>query len=191
MVKMAYRDMLYPLMRSLGVFRLDGSTVVDMELASYQRVLEEAGQAIDQLLRRLFIATADEAALAKWERLLAIPFRPGAGIAARRALILARLAATATAATPDGIAAALRGGGLEARITERFGEQALDIQCLGFLGDLGDIQDVKDYAERMLPVHLLWNFDHGSLTWTVFEGMFATWSAFDAADYLFIDLDTM
>ena len=69
------RRSVYSLMGSLGIYRLQGS-LIEAELESYLCALALVQEELSTLWRDMYIQTASEETVARYERLLSLPFNP-------------------------------------------------------------------------------------------------------------------
>ena len=173
---------LYRLMRSTGIYRLDGDTLVDHELAAYGAAFAPLETALDTLLREGFIATAEDAGLSAYERIMGEPDRTGLAAADRRGMLLYRLSILPGDFDPQGMADALRSVGLEAEILEEFANRRLTIRQLDYRGARETFDLIVRDCEKLLPAHLELFFDLGALSWDGFDSEDLTFDARDALD---------
>lgn len=169
-------------LRPLGLYRLDGTTLVDAELCAYGAGFAFLEQALDVLWRESFLQTAEDYGLSMREEAMRLLLRPDGGVDKRRALLLYRLAVAPSDYNVRGMVGSIRAAGLNAVIVEDFVGKRLRIIENGFIGTYQDIDSVKDDVRRMLPAHLEADFDIGSMTWNQFDAANPTFDAFDAND---------
>lgn len=180
---------IYALLAPLGLYKLNGSSLVDHELAAYGQVLGHIEEAISRLVADIFVQTASGGRLDEWERLLRLPNGSSLQAEQRRKRILHHMAVSPLSFTPSGITDSLRGVGMEAVITEDTSQRSLHITCLSFMGDYGNIYEMMAAAGKMMPAHLAFYIDTGGVDWSSFEEFFASWQDFDQMDNNWQQLD--
>lgn len=180
---------LYAALRPLGLYRLDGTTLVDAELSAYGAGFAFVEQALEELSRECFIQTAEGYGLSLREEAMQLLLRPDGGEEKRRTLLLYRLAVAPTDYNVRGMVSSLRAAGLNALIVEDFVSKRLRIVENGFIGSYQEIDSIKDDVRRMLPAHLEADFDMGSMTWNQFDAADPTFDVFDGHDITWAQWD--
>ena len=104
------RRSLYSLMGTLGIYRLQGS-LIEAELESYLCGLSLVREELSALWQDMHIQTASEETIARYERLLSLPFNPRLTLERRRELIIYRLSVAQSDFTHEGMLASLRAAG--------------------------------------------------------------------------------
>ena len=170
------------LLRPLGLYRLDGATLVDAELAAYGAGFALVEQELAELERESLIQTAEGYGLALREQAMELLLRPDAGLKKRRDLLLYRLAVAPTDYTRIGMYGSLLAAGLNAILVEDKVQQRLRIIENGFTGSYEDMDAIQEDVRKMLPAHLEADFDIGSLSWDQFDAADPTFDEFDAKD---------
>lgn len=184
------RNLLDSLMSSLRIYRMDPEGPVGWELAAYRAGIDPLTEAMEQLEGDLFVETAGDQRLAKWERLLGFPLRQNLPDAQnRRRRIISSLSLDEGSFTMEGILTALLAAGMDAWVEEDFANHRLLVHNKGLIGDFGTIQQVIDSAKAVLPAHLEAEFDLGGVNWTQWEQLYASWSVFDQSGKTFGEMD--
>lgn len=99
-----------------GLYRLDGTTTVDFELAAYAEGLNPLCEELLTLQAESYAATASDYGLREKERAFALP--PSGDAAARRGALLKLFAVLPGTCTKEGLEAALSAFGLSVRLEE-------------------------------------------------------------------------
>ena len=160
-------DMIASMRRRLtetGVYRADGTTAVDAELAAYQAGLQPLTERYEALWQELFVQTAENWGLEKKEHLVGC----AAGVVSaeqRRAMLLHHLSVGESAFSKQALEDALACVGISAAITELPSEGKLRIIVTDLSGMAEpDEETAVALAERFLPVHLTAEFDFSAVS---------------------------
>lgn len=175
-------------MRRLGIYTLDGSTLVDAELKAYQAGLAPLCDALAEAKRELCIQTAQTWGLARRERMFG-PEKPDLPAADRREMLLARFSVARDDFTRDAIERAVIASGFDVSITERPSEGKIQVNCIRVLSDLTEQEAMKRAASEFLPAHLLWEFDFSLLSWDKVDQMDLSFDQMDGADLTWNQID--
>lgn len=188
---MTGRDVLTPLLASLGIYSLKAGGGVDRELAAYRAGLDALAGALDALEADLFVERAEPRRLAVWEGLLGFPQMGSRPVERRRRRILGSLALDQNAFTPGDMLAALASLGLDAQIREDYQARRLVISSRRLLPDFTTVQEIIAGAAELLPAHLEAVFAFGGMSWELFEMDYPTWQRFDGEGHSFDWLDAV
>ena len=144
-------------LRETGVYKADGTTLVDAELAAYQAGLQPVLEAYETLWRELFVRTAETYGLENKEHLVECS-KGNISLARRRAMLLHHLSV-------GELESALACVGITATIEEVPEEGKLSV----VVTDLSEMAEPTEenaaaMAERFLPVHLTAEFDFSEIT---------------------------
>lgn len=148
-------------LRPLNLYRLDGSTMVDAELAAYAVGLDLLEELLDAIYREAFVITAQEEGL-RWRESLLAGDREGLSLEIRRELLLRREAITVNSKTREEIEAALYSCGLRCAL-EELPDGAVKVRCLEALLPFADRQEMEAAAMEVLPAHAQISFDFSAL----------------------------
>lgn len=180
---------LYAELAPLRIYKLRTGSLIDQELAVYGAAFAMVEQRLEEIRRASGVQTADGEALALHEALVGLTPRDGLDIETRRSLVLYRLGAAPLDFTCEGIRNAIRAAGMEAKLTEDPGGEALVVHCVRVLDASLDLDGMKRAVRAVLPAHLEVEFDMGELTWDMFDGGGIDWDRWDAADMTWGDFD--
>lgn len=146
-----------------GIYTLDGTTLVDVELSAYAAGLELALDAYEELLGELFVETAETYGLSCWENALGCSFSH-VSLAKRRKMLLGQLAVSENDYTVSCLEQALDSVGIVATITEQPAEQAITVVVTDAVRVVEKTQAaVRTLAELVLPAHLSVRYDFTSV----------------------------
>ncbi|MVB11115.1 hypothetical protein CAFE_18180 [Caprobacter fermentans] len=101
---------------STGLYRLDGTTTVDYELAAYAEGLNALRNGLSALQAESYVATASDYGLLEKERACGLP--SSGGVSDRRAALLKLGAVRPGACTKEGLESALSAFGLSVSLEE-------------------------------------------------------------------------
>ena len=151
-------------LRETGVYKADGTTLVDAELAAYQAGLQPVLEAYETLWRELFVRTAETYGLENKEHLVECS-KGNISLARRRAMLLHHLSVGESDFTVEALESALACVGITATIEEVPEEGKLSV----VVTDLSEMAEPTEenaaaMAERFLPVHLTAEFDFSEIT---------------------------
>lgn len=176
-------------LRTLGLYTLDGSTIIDAELSAYQAGLEPFYRNLEEAKREFFIGTSEGWGLARRENMIG-PEKKDLEVQARRDILLSRFAITGSDFTREAIERAVVASGFEVSITERPSEGKIQINCIRILSNLTEQESMKEAAGEFLPAHLLWDFDFGTLLWDRVDEMDLTFEEMDSKDLCWEEIDS-
>lgn len=172
-----FRDMM-----SLGFYNLEASTLVRHEMRAYQRGFQELLNSVDITRDDWWPPTCSEAALERWEKVLELPPRPRASLEQRRETVRQLLSLGTANRTPAGAAAALAAAGIRGTIAEDYEHRQLTVTVESFGEEYDSVYRCMERARSFLPAHMTVMFEFGGPDWTGWEGLYPSWTAFDAAD---------
>ena len=182
-------ERLYAHLAPLGLYALHSGGYVDSELAAYAVGLDRVRQAIETLKKQAFVQTASGEGLAMHERLVGLLVRNGSDLAARRELVLYRLAVAPFDFNRAGMIGSIRAAGMDADIEEDTENERLRILYKRLLDDFLDMDSLRARLDTMLPAHLETEFDIGVCTWEMLEAAGVTWDIWDNADFTWDEFD--
>ncbi|CAB1255382.1 conserved protein of unknown function [Ruminococcaceae bacterium BL-6] len=174
-------DSMAPKLKALGLYRLSGETLVDAELQACAAGLDLVYEALEELDRENFIATAVSEGLALRETMFG-QNRSYLPAEDRRTMLLYRGAVTVNDCTRESIERAVRAAGLECRITEKTAEKKVYLNCLRLLDETVGREELTAQASLFLPAHLEWEFDFSIFTWDCLDALDETFDERDAPD---------
>jgi hypothetical protein len=174
-------------LRPLGLYRLDGATLVDAELKAYAAGLKLFWEAAAAFTRECFTATAEEEGLTLREALCG-GTPAGLTVEQRRERLLYRTAVTADDCSREGVARALVAAGLHADVVEQ-PDEALYVNVHAPLGDTALCAALEAAAQEFLPAHIEAVFDFRPLSWDAVEAMELIFSAMDARGLTWNQID--
>ena len=179
---MSVLENLYRLMRTTGIYRLDGESLVDAELMSYGVSLQAVEDRLETILREGIIATAEDEGLSAMEAVMGKPDRGTLSPEDRRAMILYWLSILPGDFDLEGMKNALRSVGLSADILEDLPGERITVRQEEYRGARETFDMIMRDCEQMLPAHLEILFDLGALSWDGFDRQDLTFDARDACD---------
>lgn len=168
-----------------GLYTMTGSTPVEWELAAFGAGFELLEDRFDKILGDLFLSTASEEMLTRWESL----FRPQPSTASledRRKSILARFAVHPDDFTPQGVKSMLPGAGVQGVLLEN--QDGL-VVLLGRLLGINQAEAERE-LDVLLPSHLPWEWDE-SVTWVALDAYSKSFEAWDGMGLTCEQLDQL
>ena len=144
-----YRDM-----TALGLYDLDGGTLVRCEMRAYQYGFQLLRELIDGIELDWRPGSCSVKRLAEWEGILGIPARQGASVEERRQGVLRLWSLGEKERTPAGVAGLLAAAGLTGEMTEDFGERKVVLRVTGVLDGYGSVGSCVERLRELLPAHL-------------------------------------
>lgn len=174
---------LYRALDRLRLYKLDGGTLVDSELHSYDAAFSRVERLLGEVEKQAFVQTADGEGLIAHERMVGLGERPGISPEIRRALVLYRLSVAPFDFTAEGMKRSLKAAGVDAELIENYPEESVTVRSNQFLDEFDGLDSLKARISEMLPAHLDWEFDTGLLTWDMFDGKGIDWNRWDAIDF--------
>lgn len=173
-------------LRPLGVYRLDGGTLVEKELQAEACVLQELEGEMERFGRELFISTAEAEGLALREKLCGGE-KTGQTLKNRRRMLLFRGAVTAAGNTRKKVEEALAACGILCSITE-FADR-LYVNCYGLLDDTLDQEGAAKAALEFLPAHVPCDMDFRNFSWRTIDRSGRTFAQMDQAGLTWLQID--
>jgi len=166
------------LMRPLGIYKLNGGSLIESELTSYAAGLDRLESALQELQTECFAVLAEGYGLSEMENAFNIWPKAEETIA-RRNLIMGYMSLSPSDCTMAAIKNQLLLHGIDAEITENPTDESLTITCVGYSGPFVDSNKLLLRIVDVLPAHL-------KLYITLKLG---TWSFWDSRNMYFRLLD--
>lgn len=174
-------------MKATGIYTLNGTTQVDRELQAYAAGLDMACDALTELQRESYVATASDYGLFNRESMLRIG---AAGDAQeRRSRILKRCAITPNSFTRSDMEYALAVPGVDAEVCECITEKTIYVNCKDADAKSEQGLSIQKATKLFLPAHLNAELDFRSISWNnidgenqsfdMLDGISLTWDAID------------
>lgn len=178
------------LLAPLHLYRLGQQSLIDAELAAYAAAFTPVEERLGEISRQAFVQTADGDALRRYESLVGLPERSDVAAERRRELVLYRLGVAPFDFTAAKMLDTVRAAGIEARILEMPEEEALSVQTKDLIDPTLNMDIARMRLETLLPAHLEWELDFGTLTWDMFDEAAPNWNRWDSLDFIWEDFDT-
>ena len=185
---MEIQDRLSARLRPLRLYRLDGSTLVDAELAAYAAGLAVLENILDTLEQELFVSTAQDYGLALREQLFG-GVKQSLPLSDRREMLLYRGGITAADCTREGIERAVAAAGVRCAIQENRPDGVLYLNCMELLNPFTGRDAVQKAAQDFLPAHLQAQFDFRDLSWDAIDARGLDFDGMDAAGRTWDQID--
>lgn len=174
---------IYRQLDGLGIYALDGSSLVDCELLAYDAAFAVLEELLEEIRLQAMIQTSTGEGLRAHERLVGLGQREGLSDDIRRDLILYRLSVAPFDFTAEGMVRSMRAAGLDGQLTEHSPEERITVRSNAFIDRFEDLDSLKARLSEMLPAHLDWEFDTGYLTWDMFDSREVVWDRWDGLDF--------
>ena len=176
-------------LQSTGLYRLDGSTLVDAELQAYAAAMQALADEIWKLEQEGFVQTAGGDGLELWERACG-NVRDTLSTADRREMLCSRLRVTPNDYTAGKLQDALLAAGILAHVAE-IENHTVYINVLGTAEIQSEMspEEIQALAAEFLPAHLEWSFDFGVLSWDYIDGGDHPFDQMDQADFSWDQID--
>jgi len=180
------------LVRSLeetGLYKLGRGSLIDNELAAYSAAFSVVEELLAGILKQAFVQTSDGDGLAIHEKLVGLGGRGHLPPGPRREMVLYRLAVAPWDFTVPGMVRSMKAAGIDAEIIENRATESISIISNVFLDEFDGMDNLRARLSEMLPAHLDWEFDTGSLTWDMFDGRDPDWDRWNSLDFTWDDFD--
>lgn len=148
-------------LKPTGLYRLDGTTLVEAELAAYAGVLDALLAELDELLEEGFLDVTDGAFFSGFEILFGLPVTmddreedPQAVRQEKMQLMKRRLAVRNTDFYPQAIREQLEQGGITAQLTEQPQSRQVAVTITADKGYYAKPQDKERFIRRVMPCHV-------------------------------------
>lgn len=155
-------------MKATGIYTLDGTTQVDRELRAYAAGLDMAFDALAELQRESYVATASDYGLFNRESTLQIG--AAGDTQERRSRILRRCAITPNSFTRADMEYALAVPGAEVEVCECMAEKKIYVNCKDADAQSEQGLSIQKAAKLFLPAHLNAELDFRSISWNNIDG---------------------
>lgn len=170
-----------------GIYTLGGDSLVDYELQAYAAGLNMAIDALTQLEKESFVATASDYGISNRESQFQVAAYGSADD--RRAALLKRGAITPNNFTKADMEHALSTAGLNAEICENTAAQKLYVNCLGETAGNAVLQSALRVAKLFLPAHLNAELDFRSISWNNIDNLDHCFDTQDSLGYTWNAID--
>lgn len=166
------------------------------EIVEMQTILQVEGQVLGEVetdilssLDQVFVGTATEQGLERWEKDLEIPIVPTKPIEQRRALILSKLRGMGTVSVEmiKNVAQSYSNG--EVSIQEDHPNYTIVVTFIGERGVPENLLDIQHAIREVIPAHLAVNFVFTYLSWSEWDALGLTWDQSDALNLTWDELE--
>ena len=148
-------------LKPTGLYRLDGSTLVEAELQAYAAVLDELLGELEQLLEEGFLDVTEGAYFAGYEILFGLPVtlnnreeNPQAVRLEKLQLMKLRLGIRNTDFYPQAIREQLKLGGMTAELTEQPQSRQVAVKLTADKNYYATKQEKERFIRRVMPCHV-------------------------------------
>lgn len=157
------------------------------EAQSYKVILEAEGPeldnietSLDDVLKQLYVETATEEGLTRWEEFVGLSSYAGKPLDQRRSRIISKLRGmgTVTVAMIQNVAESYVYG--HVTVTEHPETYSFTIKFVDPYGIPPNLDDVKAAIEEIKPAHLGVVYEFSYMTWDEFDAYNKTWDQWDA-----------
>ncbi|MCL2056661.1 MAG: hypothetical protein FWH02_05515 [Oscillospiraceae bacterium] len=180
---------MYGSMEETGLYRLNQNSLIDHELAAYNAAFSVIEKLLEDIRGRAFVQTSLGAGLAEHERMVGLGGRDALPPVPRRDMVLYRLAVAPRDFTRGGMVRSMKAAGIDADIIESPQTESISVRSNVFLDTFDGMDALRARLSEMLPAHLDWEFDTGSLTWDMLDGADITWDNWDGLDFIWDEFD--
>ena len=146
----AYERMI-SLLRTTGLYRLDGSTAVERELRVWADYFDQLAAEIAALPENAFPETMDRTGFDNYRRLYSLP--QNIGWAELRGIVERRLGLTNRDFTKAGVQRCMASGGFTVELTEDFANRRVTVHILEDQGAFGAKPEKEAFLQSCLPAH--------------------------------------
>ena len=170
------------MMKPLGIYSLNGGTLIDAEIDSYVTGLELAEKRLENLLKEGFVQTAEDIGLTMREKLFGSE-RSSLSAAERRSRLLLRLSSVMSEWNNVGITNTMKSSGFDGTIYEALSDETLLLKGLGSSSKPEDFKQFIDAADEIFPAHLRYSMDLPSPDWDTLDGYDKKFGEWDELGY--------
>jgi len=175
-------------LKPIGVYSLNGGTLIDAELAAYAEGLRLVSDKVAELENEVFIQTATDYGLVLREQAIG-PKKENLQIEDRRSMLLYRGAVTVNDFTRESMERAMIATGVKTSMSEKIAEKKLYINYIAALGGYQTQAEIIAAASEFLPAHLICEFDFGSLSWDFLDAKENTFDSIDGLNFTWDEID--
>lgn len=143
---------MHALLKSTGLYRLDGTTAVEVELERYAFYFDQLESMITQLSKDAFVETMGATGFDAWQRLLALP--QDISWDSLQEIASCRLAISNRDFTPDGVKRCMAAGGFSVELTENFTDDTVTVRILDDQEAFGSQAEKEAFLQSCLPCHV-------------------------------------
>lgn len=162
--------------------------VFQAETAAYGAGLALLFDGVETLRRDLFVVTATDAGLGRFERLFRRVETGASGAGKRREMLLRRFGVTLSDHTKPALESQLLAAGIRGNLVEHF-EAGLYVNVHALLGVAAETAEKQ--AAAFLPAHLPAVFDFGQNMWDAVDARGMTFLQMDTAGCSWDEIDRM
>ncbi len=175
---MNYYNDIKKALSQVQLYDVDHSVYLKGELEGYSAGLENLGRGIGEIIKEIFISTAEEEGLLFYENLIGLA-REGIGFENRREAILSMINLNESSNTLNGVIQFFESFGFECEITENPSVFDLYIQPLGEDYTNDEKIFILELAKDYLPCHLSFTIDFRKMSWQDYDEMEKTFAQID------------
>lgn len=184
-------DTLKRTLEATGFYSVQPSSPLYFELKTYADEIDRMTAETDRLRREMFIATAEDFGLAKYEKLYGREMYD-LSTGDRRTILLNRLCITPADHTVGSIAKVLTSCGLtHFKVYEQKSMDALTVTGNGHIYSEAQIAWIVAQLSRLMSAHLELFVFLNELNWLELEARDKTWQEIDAEDFTWNQFDNL
>lgn len=146
-------------LKKLGIYRLDGKSIVDVELLNYAHYIDQLNLYAESIFEESFIINLGSKNYVKYLKLYSLP--EAMPLEQLKSTVLKRMAITNSDFTKAGILKCIEAGGFNATIAEGFETGTVKITINQDLGFYASKAEKENYIKQCLPCHVkpifIWN----------------------------------
>lgn len=139
-------------LKPIGLYKLDGTTLLDCELQSYAWYFDIMHERIEQMFTELFIDSVTSRTIARFANLYALP--PSVSIALLQEIVGRRNKISNLDFTIDGVKRCLAAGGITATLTENFTTNTVSVAITEDKGIFTDKAQRNEFIRQVMPCHV-------------------------------------
>lgn len=147
----SYNRMLETL-KPLGIYKLDGTTILDCELKSYAVYIDIISDKIDQMFNRIFLDNVTGDSIVRYAKLYSLPASVTKELL--KDIVVRRNRISNTDFTVDGVMRCLKAGGITADLSENFATNTVTVTITDDKKIFTDIAQRNTFIKQVLPCHV-------------------------------------
>ncbi len=175
-------------LKPIGIYKLNGNTLVNAELSAYAQGLKILNDKLETLENESFIVTASDYGLSFRETLFG-RVKSNRTVEERRDMLIYRGSINSNDFTRESIERALIAIGIKGAVSENVDGNNVYINCLDILDSFSSESDIIQRAQEFLPAHLNEIFDFRVLSWNYIDSKDISFDNMDSYErtWSFID----
>lgn len=171
------------ILQQLRLYRLKPDSLVYAELSAYDAGFQLLEKKIKQLSSVFAVLVAPSEFLSRYEEMVGLRVLESGSTRQRRQMVQQRLEISPQKITHSSMENDLVAAGIQGQIFANSLLGTLEIHLHSLLDPSRSLEEIHQYLEKLLPAHLEWFLEYGTLTFQMLDDQAPTWDDWNNKDF--------